>query len=321
MSSKTPPKYILGTFSVGDPHTFPGIGIVHFHTEEDVKGLVDAFYNRGYRDIDTACNYGESEARLGKADVTSLFTVHTKVRSGPPGAHEPAKIKASIEESLDALQSSKVETMFLHTPDRQTPFEDTLKAMNDAFKQGKFEKLGISNYSVAEVQKILDICEQNGYIKPSVYQGQYNAMVRGGEKELFPLLRKNGIAFFGFSPALGGLLSGHVSTSRRWQEDTIVGKMYVPFYSHSSVQASAASIRATAQKYDISGHAAALRWTAFHSVLDGECGDGLIFGVSKVEHLHESLDALEAGPLPVELAEAISAIYDTVAGNGPPFHI
>ncbi|CAG9990110.1 unnamed protein product [Clonostachys byssicola] len=321
MSSKTPPKFILGTFSVGDPHTFPGIGIVHFHTEEDVKGLLDAFYKRGYRDVDTARNYGESEACLGKADVTSRFTVHTKVRSGPPGAHEPAKIKASIEESLGALQSSKVETMFLHTPDRQTPFEDTLKAMNDAFGQGKFKKLGISNYSVAEVQKILDICEQNDYVKPSVYQGQYNAMVRGGEKELFPLLRKNNISFFGFSPALGGLLSGHVSMSRRWQEDTIVGKMYVPFYSHSSVQASAAFIRATAQKHDISGHAAALRWTAFHSVLDGECGDGLIFGVSKIQHLHESLDAFEAGPLPAELAEAISAIYDTVAGNEPPFHI
>ncbi|VUC37598.1 unnamed protein product [Clonostachys rosea] len=321
MSSKTPPKYILGTFSVGDPNTFPGIGIVHFHTEEEVKSLLDAFHTRGYRDLDTARNYGESEACLGKADATSRFSVHTKVRSGPPGAHEPANLRTSIKESLDALQSSKVETMFLHSPDRQTPFEDTLKTMNDAFKEGKFNKFGISNYSVAEVQKILDICEQNGYVKPSVYEGQYNAMVRGGEKELFPLLRKNNIAFFGFSPALGGLLSDHVSTSRRWQEDTIVGKFYVPFYSHASVQASAASIRATAEKYGISGHAATLRWTAFHSILDGEYGDGLIFGVSKLEHVHDSLDALEAGPLPAELAEAISAIYATVAGNEPPFHL
>jgi aflatoxin B1 aldehyde reductase len=48
------------------------------------------------------------------------------------------------------------------------------------------------------VQKFVDICEEKGYIKPSVYQGHYNAIVRGGEKELFPLLRKNNIAFFAY---------------------------------------------------------------------------------------------------------------------------
>lgn len=85
--------------------------------------------------------------------------------------------------------------MFLHIPDRQTPFEDTANAMNEAFQQGKFRKLGISNFSPEEVQRYIDICEQKGYVKPSVYQGHYNLVVRRGETELFPLLRKNGMAF------------------------------------------------------------------------------------------------------------------------------
>jgi len=88
--------------------------------------------------------------------------------------------------------------MFLHVPDRQTPFEDTTKAMNDAIKHGKFEKFGLSNYTAVEVQKFIEICEQKGYTKPSVYQGHYNAVVRGGEKELFPLLRKHNIAFYAY---------------------------------------------------------------------------------------------------------------------------
>jgi aflatoxin B1 aldehyde reductase len=70
--------------------------------------------------------------------------------------------------------------------------------MNDDFQQGKFKKFGLSNYTAAEVQKFIDICEEKGYIKPSVYQGHYNAIVRGGEKELFPLLRKHNIAFFAY---------------------------------------------------------------------------------------------------------------------------
>jgi aflatoxin B1 aldehyde reductase len=159
---------------------------------------LDAFHSRGYTELDTARNYPNSEARLGQAGAASRFIIHTKVASGAPGDLEPSKIYLSIAGSLADLKTSTVETIFLHVPDRQTPFEDTAKAMNSALQQGKFKKFGLSNYSAAEVQKFIDICEENGYTKPSVYQGQYNPIVRGGEKELFPLLRKHNIAFFAF---------------------------------------------------------------------------------------------------------------------------
>ncbi len=186
---------------VGDSIKDPGI--VHFDSVKDVQNLLDAFHNRGYTHIDTARDYspnapGASEERLGQVGAASRFTIHTKVHSGHPGDHEPSKVDLSIGQSLDALKTSAVETMFLHVPDRKTPFEDTAKAMNDAIQQGKFKKFGLSNYTAAEVQKFIEICEQKGYTKPSVYQGHYNAIVRGGEKELFPLLRKHNIAFFAY---------------------------------------------------------------------------------------------------------------------------
>ena len=81
------------------------------------------------------------------------------------------------------------------------------------------------------------------------------------------------------------------------------------------------TVRDAAEKHGISGHAAALRWTVFHSVLDGKYGDGVIFGVSKMEQLHETLDAIEAGPLPTELAEAIDAVYVSLEGAEPPYHL
>lgn len=80
-------------------------------------------------------------------------------------------------------------------------------------------------------------------------------------------------------------------------------------------------MRDAAEKYGISGHAAAIRWTAFHSKLDGKYGDGVIFSASKIEQLHNTLDAFEAGPLPAELADAITAVYDTVKGSEPVYHL
>lgn len=122
----------------------------------------------------------------------------TKVRSGEPGAHEPAKIEASIKKSLEDLKTSTVDTLLLHWPDRQTPFEDVAKTMNEAFLEGQFKRWGLSNYSAAEVQKFLDICQEKGYVKPSVYEGHYNAIFRGAEEELFPVLRKHGMSYLGY---------------------------------------------------------------------------------------------------------------------------
>ncbi|KAI3393134.1 hypothetical protein diail_4702 [Diaporthe ilicicola] len=324
MASQSPLKFILGTHSVGDTVKDPGTS--HFDSEQDVQALLDAFHSRGYTNLDTARDYspdvpGASESRLGRANAASRFTIHTKVHSGHPGDHEASKIELSISQSLHDLQTSGVETMFLHFPDRQTPFEETAKAMSDALNQGKSKHFGLSNYPAHEVEKILETCEQRGYAKPSVYEGHYNAIVRGGEKELFPLLRKHNMAFYAYSPAAGGLFSGNADGRGRWQSDNYIGKVYSYFYGKPPVHAAVATVLDLAEEHGISGHAAAIRWTAFHSKLDGKYGDGIILGVSKVEQLHKTLDALEAGPLPAELAEAITDTYAIVEGAEPPYHL
>jgi len=68
--------------------------------------------------------------------------------------------------------------------------------LDQAYRAGKFKSFGFSNYTAAEVEEFVKICEEKGFVKPSVYQGQYNPIVRTGEKELFPVLRKHGIVFY-----------------------------------------------------------------------------------------------------------------------------
>ncbi|RWA12346.1 hypothetical protein EKO27_g2739 [Xylaria grammica] len=322
MPLKAPVKIILGTHTVGDKTASPGI--VHWDEQKDVKTLLDTFYDRGHRYIDTGSNYPHSEERLGQVGAASRFTIVTKVRDLTPGSHEPAKIASSIKQSLEELKTSTVDTLMLHIPDRKTPFEDTARAINEAFQKGQFKNFGLSNYTAAEVQKFLNICEDKGYVKPSVYEGHYNAIIRGGEKELFPLLRKHNIQFYAYSPAAGGLFSGNAgasTTSKRWDSENIIGKNYNGIYGQPLIQASIAPILAAAEKHGISGHAAALRWTAFHSILDGSYGDGIVFTVSKMEQLHKTLDAIDAGPLPADLADAFSALYSTTEGPSLPYHL
>ncbi|KAI1818451.1 Aldo/keto reductase [Poronia punctata] len=322
MSSKQPVKFVLGTHMVGDSTRNPGIA--HFDSIEDVQALLDAFHSRSHNaHLDTARNYQGAEERLGRAGH-SFFTIDTKVKSGTPGDHEPDKIAASIAASLADLGVSSVETLYLHMPDRQTPFEDAARAMDVAFRQGIFKRFGLSNYSADEVRRFVDICHERGYVKPSVYQGHYNAVVRGAEEDLIPFLREHGISFYAYSSAAGGLFRAETETSpnsARWSESNPAGALYKMLYGKPLVQKAVSSVREAAQAHGISGHAAAVRWTAFHSVLDGQYGDAILFSASSVEQLHRTFDALEAGPLPEDLAQSISAIYASLEGSGPPYCI
>ena len=56
-------------------------------------------------------------------------------------------------------------------------------------------KLGLANYTAPQIEEWMRICDEKGYIRPSVYQGQYNLLCRGCEDDIFPLVRKFGMAF------------------------------------------------------------------------------------------------------------------------------
>lgn len=88
----------------------------------------------------------------------------------------------------------------MHAPDRSVPFEETLEAVNEAYKEGKFKRLGLSNYTAFEVAEICTLCKERGWVKPSVYQGMYNAITRAIEEELFVACRKYGLDIVVYNP-------------------------------------------------------------------------------------------------------------------------
>lgn len=193
--------------------------MVRYDTPEEVNSVLNAFKNRGYTHLDSSRLYaahapGTSEPRLGAVKAGDNFTIDTKVNSNREGAHSKANILADINDSLEALRMTQVNALYLHLPDRKTDIKETCEGMDQAYREGKLKTWGICNVSAAEVQEFIDVCEQNGFVKPSVYQGQYNAIVRGAEKELLPLLRKNGMAFYAYSPAAAGFFAGNHKDGR-----------------------------------------------------------------------------------------------------------
>lgn len=195
---RLPGRILSLDFQIGDSRIDK---TVRYDTPDQVIAYLDAFYKRGYKQIDTARNYstgaaGTSEPRLGAVEAGKRFIIDTKVKSREPGSHTREKIAEDVDTSLEELRIDQINIEYLHQPDRATPFEETCEAIDKAYREGKFKKFGLSNFTAGEVAQVLDICERRGFVKPSVYQGQYNPLVRGGEKELFPLLRKNNMAFY-----------------------------------------------------------------------------------------------------------------------------
>lgn len=198
--------------------------LAKYDTPEEVKAFLDTFYEHGGRHLDTSRNYapgagGSSEPRLGAADAGSRFNIDTKIQGFPGNGpfHTAQLVKQSIDHSVADLklpEGVKIDIMYLHLPDRDTPFEETCKAVNEAYRAGKFKRFGISNYTADEVEQIVAVCKDKGYVAPTVYQGQYNPLVRSGEDTLFPVLRKHGIAFYAYSPAAAGVFVGNQKTAQ-----------------------------------------------------------------------------------------------------------
>lgn len=175
-----------------------------FDTPEQVGALLDLFHSRGHRQLDTARAYapgapGTSEARLGAAGAGERFRIDSKAGFAGDDGDEPhgrAGIVRSADVSVRDLRVAQANIYYLHMPVRTTPLEETCAGIDEAYRAGRFKEFGVSNHTPEEVERIVSICEERGYVKPTVYQGQYNPIVRGAEKDLFPVLRKHKIAFY-----------------------------------------------------------------------------------------------------------------------------
>ena len=269
-----------------------------------------------------------------------------------PGArtytHKAADLRPALLESLKALNTDKVsqndhlltvlifETVadtikvdmwYLHAPDHDIPYEETLREVNNLYQEGYFKRFGVSNYAAWEVAQICELCKANGWKKPDAYQGVYNALHRAVEPELFPCLRFYGIAFYEFNPLAGGFLTDRYQRNTAEHEEGSrfdparnQGQSYRGKYWNDVYFDALDIIRPAAEKLGLTTAEAAVRWVNHHSLMKKEHGDTIIIGASSAQQLEENLTNLEKGPLPDELVKAFDEGWAIVKGSCKPYY-
>ena len=291
----------------------------------DVKDFVGAFLDAGYTELDTAYVYndGVCEKLLGEV-LTALdrpYKISTKVNPRITGKLDADAAYRQLNESLERLGVPGVDTLYLHFPDPATPVEEVLSACADLHGQGKFKELGLSNFPAWMVADVWHLCEKNGWVKPTVYEGIYNPLTRKAETELNDCLNYFGMRFYAYNPLAGGLLTGRYTSYDAAPED---GRFthrpnYQKRYWKQSYFDAAAVIKEAAERSGITIIEATYRWIAYHSMLNADRGDAILIGASKLSHLRQNMETVQAGPLPAGVLEAMEKAWQICKADSPDY--
>ncbi|KAK5956424.1 hypothetical protein OHC33_003001 [Knufia fluminis] len=305
-----PPEIIFGTGGFGFYEGSP------FNTPEKVQAAFDILQKHGTTRIDTARRYpnqnsGTCEQLLGQPTITPS---PSRQKYGPcsTATHPPNSKRASTSPSTSCT-SPTLTPPTSTTPTSEPPSKTSAAASTTSTSRTNFPNSGISNFTIPQIKQILQICEENSYIKPVIYQGQYNALARDAEHELLPLLRKHDIAFYAYSPGAGGFFNGVDSTRLTAQDQT--GDFTRGMYGGAG--GAVEKVNQAAIRHGLTGHAAALRWVLHHSVLDAERGDAVVIGARTLEQLEETLRTCEMGPLPEEMVGVVDGVWGAVKDTAP----
>jgi aflatoxin B1 aldehyde reductase len=295
------------------------VGFGVFKTVEECHEVFKILKAHGVETIDTAQLYGDSEKILGEAKAGEQFIIDTKTPGGFSSQPDTSDVIVK-----NGHESSKIlgpiDVFYIHAPSKSEPNADVLSAVNELYKAGIFKRLGLSNFLASDVQAVYDYCEKNGFVKPTVYQGNYSPVARRQDTELLPTLRKLGISFYAYSPLAGGFLTKTkqdvLDGKGRFSKEGI-GALYSGMYAKPQLLDSLTEWEKIASDAGVSRAELAYRWVKYNSALKPEHGDGVIVGTSSLKQLKQTLEGLDRGPLPAQVVENIDAMWETIKHVAP----
>ena len=188
--------------------------------EEVAYDCMQAAYEAGVNFFDNAEAYARGNAEIVMGNVVkkagwkrSDLVISTKIFWGGKGPNNTGLSRKHIIEganaSLARLQMDYVDLIFCHRPDRFTPIEETVRAMNYLIDQGKAFYWGTSEWSAQEITEAYGIARREQLIPPLMEQPQYNMFHRERvESEYARLYREIGLGTTIWSPLASGLLTG-----------------------------------------------------------------------------------------------------------------
>ena len=194
--------------------------------ERESIATIRAALDQGINLIDTAPVYGFGVSEeivgqaVGAAGLRSRAVIATKVglewRDGKVYRNATRdRIMREIDESLRRLRTDHIDIYQVHWPDPLVPIEETAEAMRTLYDQGKIRAIGVSNFSVAQMERFRRVAPLH------VLQPPYNLFERAIEAEILPYCRANNIATLGYGALCRGLLSGRMRADTTFEGDDL----------------------------------------------------------------------------------------------------
>lgn len=190
--------------------------------EQEAKKMLLNAFDAGITHFDLANNYGPApgaaESFLGnmlrnefkayRDELLISTKAGFKMWEGPYGEWGSKKhILSSLDQSLKRLGLDYVDIFYSHRPDKSTPLDETMGALQMAVQQGKALYVGISSYSPNMTMQSVKILKKWG-LKCLLSQVQYSLLDRDIEESLLGTLNKFDMGCVAFSPLKQGLLTG-----------------------------------------------------------------------------------------------------------------
>jgi aryl-alcohol dehydrogenase-like predicted oxidoreductase len=184
----------------------------------EAHAILKAYFDAGGNFVDAADIYaaGKSEeiigdflAQVDRERVVLASKVYFPMGSGPNTFGVSRKrVIASCEASLKRLRTDYLDLYYLHGPDPVTPYEETLRALDDLVRQGKVRYLGYSNCFAWQMAKAAGVAARLNLTGLVAGQFLYNLIQREPEREVIPAAVDHGIGIVAYAPLGAGLLTG-----------------------------------------------------------------------------------------------------------------
>ena len=302
-------RLALGCMSYGDPAWRPWV-----LDEAAAKPFFRRAIELGINFFDTADMYslGRSEEVTGKwlrefgrrdelVIATKVFFPMGSTPDQPNmGGLSRKHIVQGCEASLKRLGVDTIDLYQIHRLDPETPFEETLAALDHLVQSGKVRYLGASSMYAWQLMKMVTISERHGWAKFACMQDHYNLLYREEEREMLPLCLNQGLGVIPWSPLARGRLARATDTdTSREASDDYTRKLYDQPGDAEVVAAN----RAVAAARGVSPAQTALAWLASRPGVTAP-----IIGATKPEHLETAVQALELTLTDAEVA-AMEAPY------------
>jgi voltage-dependent potassium channel beta subunit len=188
--------------------------------DEGSYACMAAAYDAGVNFFDNAEAYASGQAEVTMGNVVkragwkrSDLVISTKIFWGGKGPNDRGLSRKHILEGTDAalarLQMDYVDLLFCHRPDRLTPIEETVWAMDHVVRQGKAFYWGTSEWTAAEIMEAHAVARREHLMPPVMEQPQYHMLEREKvEREYAPLYDTVGLGLTIWSPLASGVLTG-----------------------------------------------------------------------------------------------------------------